>query len=475
MVISHIIFFILSQLLISVSGSGLLSLIGWRATNLLEFICTSFLVGIAGFYFILFVLMIVSVPLSLMLVWGILLIGTGLAVFLAFRDKQPALLVEGINPSMPNLLVSLWTTTSVLKKILIVLMAVSLMFKLIMSLWFVLATPPYFDDAIGNWNIRGKAIFYEQGIYFDKSRTDVSYIAGGNLIHYPLLPPLVKAGEAAFVGEWVENFLNTLHLFTLIAFMSIFWTRLLRKTADLFSSLLFPFLIASSPVLFFHSFAAFSDLLVGILLALSLLYFTEWVEQNTENINGAIPTLVLSGIMLFAACSTKNEGFVFGFTSISTAALIFAAKERNWRYMLPSTIAFVLLLPSIIMRILFDLSLSPVPNDSFSYHEGTFAQIIDVMVNFGHHNIFWYVVPMLLLFFLGKNQRNKRSVQFAGIVVTVFFSLLIFTFGWTSSHAWLANQTTINRSLMQYSASLIVFLSLLIEGRNYNSHGNSFS
>lgn len=463
--ILYIVLFLLSQLLITASGSGLLSLIGWRGKTSIELICVSFLVGITGLSVLLFVLLIATVPLSSMLVWGILLTGTGTAGFLAYRGKKTAFLVEENNTNTPTFassLASMWIKTSLLKKILFVLMAASLLFKLIMALWFVLSTPPYFDDAIVNWNIRGKAIFYEHGIYFDKTRTDVSFVAGGTFAHYPLLAPIVKAGEAAFMGEWKENYLNTLHLFTFIAFIGIFWAHLLRKTADLFISLLFPFLFASSPVLFFHTFSAFSDLLVGILLASSLLFFVEWVEQNTEDKNGSLPVLVLSGILLFGACSTKNEGLVIGFTSISAAAFFFAVKEKNWRYLIPSATAFILLLPSTVIRILFDLPLNPVPINTFSYHDGTFVMILDMMVNWGHHNIFWYAAPLFLLFFLGKTQRNKPAVQFAGIAVAVFISMLVFTFGWTSSHAWLVNQTTINRSLMQYSASFIVFLSLLI-------------
>jgi hypothetical protein len=169
----------------------------------------------------------------------------------------------------------------------------------------------------------------------------------------------------------------------------------------------------------------------------------------------------VSGIFLFGATFTKNEGLVLIFSSISLTAIIFAFLWKDWRFLIPSIIAFVLLLPHNLMRLFYNLRLNPITDNFTVYHKYTVRIFSIVMTEWGHSNILWYITPAILILFL-RYAIQKKEIKFTFVVLFLVGVLIFFTFGFTASFTDnFKNQMAVNRTLMMYSFSLVYFLMML--------------
>lgn len=449
------ILFLSFNLILTGYGAGLLWFIGLRKRSKVEWLALSYLLGLTILSLLAFLTALTPIPLSSELIRLEMLVTLG---GIAAYSYHP-LLQSHKNPTGLERNV-LWGNLSMIKKTLLLVMLCSVLYKLTMASWFAFTTPPLFDDAIAHWNGRGKSIYVDFGIFFDKTRDDVSFLAG-DTIHYPFLIPITKATLAFFMDEWHEGYLNFMHTLSLTAFSIIFFKFIHRRTGDIFLSCVLPFLYLSIPLVFIHSFSSLADTTVGTFMALSFLFFVDWMfeVENTEAVNYSL--LIISGVMLFGAAFTKNDGIVFGFCNLSAVAFVFFLQTRDRRYLIPSAVAFALMLPHTILRFVFGLSINPISDNTITYHSGTFSEIFDAMFGWADLNIFWYGAPFVLLLSFQNDLRGKLPIQFAVFFILIFGALIVFTFGWTANHAWLKDHTTIGRALMQYAASLLVFISVL--------------
>mgnify|MGYP001598415435 FL=1 len=329
--------FLLFQILLTNIGVGILRAIGFPKRDAIESLAIGYLIGAVVFSFYIFLILILGGSLSSLSVGIFLILGTTGTVYLI--GKKGAKNYLSSECFLPFKISDGWKKVSTIQKGLISLMGVFLCFKLSLGLWFVFNAPAYFDDAISNWNIRAKNIYFEKFLNFNPENKEMSFLGGGRYF-YPFFTVTYKAGLSQFIGQWHEGYVNVFHFITFIILIVIFLLKAYEYSeGDFFLASVFTFIASSTPLAFFHSFTAHTDMIIGIFFLLTLIYFIDYIRKKE------ISELFLSGIFLFGATFTKNEGLVLIFSSVSAAALIFTFLWRDWRLLIPSAIAFVIMLP----------------------------------------------------------------------------------------------------------------------------------
>ncbi len=449
--------FLLFQILMTNIGVVILRAISFTKRNAIESLAIGYLIGAVVFSFYIFLILIAGGSLSSLSVGIFFIVGTGGIVYLIGKGGIKNYL--SWEYLLPSKILESWKKTSSIQKGLISLMGVFLCFKLLLGLWFVFNAPAYFDDAI-TWNTRAKNIFFEKFLNFNQENKEMSFL-GGSTSHYPFFIVTYKAGLSVFIGQWHEGYANIFHLTTFIVLIIIFFLKSYEYSeGNLLITSAFSFIASSTPLAFFHSFTAHGDMITGIFFVLTLIYFVDYIRKNTLN------SLILSGIFLFGATFIKNEGLVLIFSSISLTAIIFAFLWKDWRLLIPSTIAFVLLLPHNLIRLLYNLRLNPIADNSIGYHKHTVRIFNIVMTEWGHSNILWYIAPAILILFL-RNAIQKKEIKFTLVALFLVEVLIFFTFGFTASFTDnFKNQMAVNRTLMVYSFSLVYFLMMLTNTKN---------
>lgn len=444
--------FLLFQILVTNIGVGILRTISFTKRDAIESLAIGYLIGAVVFSFYIFLILIVGGSLSSLSVGVYLILGTTGTVYLI--GKRGAKNYLSRECFLPFKISDGWKKTSFIQKGLISLMGVFLCFKLLLGLWFVFNAPAYFDDAIYNWNIRAKNIYFEKFLNFNPENKEISFLGGGRYF-YPFFTVTYKAGLSQFMGQWHEGYANTLHYFTFLVLIVLFFVSAYKYSeGDLFITSVFTFIAASTPLAFFHSFTAHADMITGLFFILTLIYFVNYLK------NQEISELILSGIFLFGTAFTKNEGLVLIFSSVSFTAIIFVFLWKDRRILIPLIIAFVLMLPHNLLRIMYNLKPNAGIDTSIGYHKYTVTMFKIVMTEWGHANILWFLVPVILFLFLWY-ALGKREVQFTAIVLFLTGFLILFTYSFTTNFVFLQDQTSANRELMLYSFPLVYFLMML--------------
>lgn len=305
-------------------GWMLLRLLEWRSPVLtnLERATYGFLLGLTATMFLMFLLHIaLGVPFSragFLAVEGGLTIAVAVALRIASKRTHAPLSVfhSPQLPSSPAL--PAWG------KILLAILAAWTVLKIVAGGFILVATPPFFDDTINNWNIRGKVFYHTQKLELmlpsQRPGEEPSTISA-----YPPSVPLAKASLAAIAGAWDEGVVNGLHLLWLLASLGIVFTTL-RRAASLPWAMLGTYLLAALPLYLVQGTSAYADVFLSahIAAAAALLFHAVCATEREERTAWLRLAALATALLPF----TKNEGLVL----YLPAMLLLAGVALAWMW-----------------------------------------------------------------------------------------------------------------------------------------------
>jgi len=292
-----------------------------------------------------------------------------------------------------------------------------LVLKIGASFWQTTHVPTYEFDAWNNWDLRAKVISVEGRIQFDKN--DEFYLGGG-IKSYPLNDGLWKVWQAAVLGGWQEQAVNTTSVFVYIFLLGLFYFSLPENISTNWR-LGSTYLFASLPFLYFHSWIPYADLEFAAYLFLTVAGMYHYLRD------GHAPHLVLSALALGLSIWTKNEGFAVLLPVIVAAlALALLRKQMSLRragYYIAT--AVVVVLPWLVFRFVNHLDL--LSGDSSSFRFVFNRQFLGTAFNSiflaSHFNFLW-----LLAFGLAVTQIKtlRRNFSQQSLVFILFASFLFY-------------------------------------------------
>ncbi|TSC58820.1 MAG: hypothetical protein Greene041619_366 [Candidatus Peregrinibacteria bacterium Greene0416_19] len=199
-----------------------------------------------------------------------------------------------------------WRSLSQPRRWLLIILGCWILLRIALATTVLLTTPPYFDDTLNNWNVRGKVFYVTETLTLQlPSQRPTDPPAGTS--SYPPTVSLTKASLAAFAGEWNEGLVNGIHIvWFLLALGILFFT--LRRMAGLFWAGIGAYMLAVLPLYLIHGTNAYGDVFLSAhLLGAAALILHALCENDRRR---AAVFLRLGAFATAMLVFTKNEALV---------------------------------------------------------------------------------------------------------------------------------------------------------------------
>ena len=346
--------------------------------------------------------------------------------------------------------------------------------KISMGLWQLYRMPTFYSDSIKHWSTQARAIYANvnwslQSDSFNFLTKKLTLVSD-----YPLQLPIWRAISAVFNGEWNEFVSRSDGLLFLIIICGIMTTTTWQLTKQRWIALGSTLIVASLPLQVWHAAAGYADIVVEayILAAIAMFINRKWW---------------LVGVFMAGAIWSKNDGLALYLPGILLAMLMyhFITKEQDFKVGLKKLSYFMLgiivVTPWLVFQAIhshsvFSKIINPIKslfsdtylqNDyyplltqtgpKFKDHPDSLSLFWDYVIIGPTHGIFWIAVIVLFLFLSPKLFSDRLGRSLAAFFFTCIL-LIYYIFTYTPAYEFLFIQTTIHRTLLQFSAATMLII-----------------
>jgi hypothetical protein len=345
--------------------------------------------------------------------------------------------------------------------VLIAVITVLLIEKVVFVTVQGLSLPSSFWDAVETWSYKAKVLYFAGRI--DLHPQSEAFL-GGWKPHYPLGLSLFRAWTATLLGGWSEKAVALHSMAGYFLLFALVWIRLSKRIGR-WLGFLFAYLVVSLPLMVHHAYAGYADLMLSLFFTGCLIYGYEYLSTREPL------SAVVSVSFLISSLFTKNEGLVLIFPVLMTTILL-AIWQRRLSLRsgsLYTLFAILLILPWVILKAHFGLGYSPGGEKPsvFQINLIGLPQLFSVVFGQGSFNLFglFFIVSACLYGPIWWS----TDLRFLAFPVLLFLAAVLGVFLFTTDYVFLANQWTVNRSLMLFMPSYIYLVGLSIDRRPWGN------
>ena len=177
------------------------------------------------------------------------------------------------------------------------------------AITFLFLTPLYVDDAMDNWNLRGKVFFVDQELTLTLP-SNSQEASPSSVSTYPPTVPLVKTWLATLAGTWNEPLVNGIHALWYLALLALLFGTL-RVTVGLGWGFLALYLFGSLPLPLLHATNPYADMFLSAHIGAAACFLLRalWYPERAKSLR----FLLLSSLPIALLPFTKNEGLLLYF------------------------------------------------------------------------------------------------------------------------------------------------------------------
>ena len=318
------------------------------------------------------------------------------------------------NFSLPKI-----NTLPKIEKAVLVVLLITLLWRLIIGILDITRTPTYEFDAWHNWNLRAKVISVEGRLPLNKN--DEFYLGGG-VKSYPLNDGLTKTWLATMSGGWNENIVGLHSLLIYLSLIGILYAWLPTKRVTKLAGTYF---LTAIPFLTLHSWVAYADLTISTYIFITAGGITSFIISRQK------AWLTIGGLGLAMAIWTKNEGFAVIVPALIVASiglLIF----KHWK--IKEALKFWLIgigvsAPWLIFRTINKLDILSGDSSSFNwvFNNQFFLDVIHSMFFRNHFNLLFFLL-LILIALKGKPMWHSKTTSTLLILLAPLLGLYLFVF-----------------------------------------------
>ncbi len=347
--------------------------------------------------------------------------------------------------------------------------------------------PTFFSDTIKHWSTQARAIYSQVNFSLDPSDSVFLGRQLQTVMDYPLQLPIWRANSAILNGGWNEFVSRSDGLLFFILICGIVGMATWRLSQRRWMALGAAYLVASLPLQVWHGAAGYADIAVEAYLvaAIACLIRRQWL---------------LCGMMMAGAAWAKNDGFALYLPGVFLAIgayLIFVREIRlveKAKQMSCFFSGYMLALPWLIFQNKyfdspFSKMLGPIKKLLSSHPPAPddFEEVLPqagpvVEANPPSYQLFWdyvFIGPTSGLFWMflciGILLLAKRMLKDnMGRSLLLFFvstsGIIYYIFTYTPAYEYLLVQTTIHRTMLQFSASSVLIIGYGLHLKLLDSH-----
>ena len=363
--------------------------------------------------------------------WFYILLAVEFILLMLIAYKKGALnLFFNINFKLPKRLKT---------KELIIILLISI--QLIFLFSNALARPIATYDSIAMWSFKAKILYYENQVNFNPDND--FYLGLKYHENYPWLIPLSQYWLALNLGEFNDLLLNLIFVSYLICLLIAVYY-FLREYISRFKSLFFIYLLSAMPLIFYHSYNAYADLVLSFYVLISLFFLYKWLKkQNYEY-------LVYSGVFASISFFVKNEAIIYIIAGL-LIIILYLFVNKIWfkiKHLFLYSIFIVLpVLPWIIFKAKYNLGIKNIIESELVFHPEIINNIFKVLFISNNWNIWWFIVIISLIINFKKIARDK-ALLFGWLFLFISLFIFAFLYIFTWEYQFALNNTALSRSIL---------------------------
>jgi hypothetical protein len=255
---------------------------------------------------------------------------------------------------------------------------------------------------------------------------------------------LWRALSAKVNGEWNEIISRADGIIFFVVIVATVWAAVYRFSNTRGLAAAAAFVVSTVPLEAWHAAAGYSDIAVEafVVVAVSALMRKEWFA---------------SGIMVAGAVWSKNDALVIYFPALLLAVLAMQIHwnvEPRWRAAGSFSLGFATIAPWFIFNYTHALGVTPVER-TLAWHSDAPKLLLNAFVTSPSSSILWTVILPCVIYF-GFAMFNDPTGRALFLVFSTVLVTIIFLFTATGAYLFLADESTIHRVLMQFSATAIL-------------------
>ena len=304
--------------------------------------------------------------------------------------------------------------------------------------------PSFQYDSFTHWAHRSKLSFYDQQIAFDETRA-----RGMRQPQYPLLYHSLQITSNQLQSDWNDRSASGIQFILMISIVlaSFIMMSRLRGRRD---AVFYIALLLSVPLFTTHMGQGYADITMAGFVVLSCISLLLCKKE------GSSQWLVLSSLMIAAACMTKLEGILFGLIPwIIFIGIIVRPPHKK--------MIIAGCLPCALCVIWFSLvtfkGISILPHETdlvFAFRPEGVPEMLKALFVKGSFGILWLVLPVILLL--------KRSFSLPLLWGLISLAMIIVIYLFTPNVEFLLNGQSFDRQILTPAALLI--LALFVSSNN---------
>ncbi len=317
-----------------------------------------------------------------------------------------------------------------------------ILFQLVFLGVNALARPPIAYDNLTMWQYKAKVLFYEKQINFDE--TKYAYLGGGGHINYPWGAPLLSYWLYANLGEFNDlagNIINIVYYLAILITLYYF----LKKYLSVPVSLFFVWLITTMPLLFYHAYNGYADLILSYYLLLAFIFLFYWLEK------GKTRQLLAAGIFFSCAMFVKNDASVFAIAGLIIILIKLFLIDKKFTMAVKSgglyLLAIILpLLPWLFIKIKYHLAFSNV-EPGIAYHGEVWQNIYWALFLNSSFNVWWFIVVLCLAVNIRKIiKQNEILLAWLFLILCLIGLITLYLF--TEEYRVAVDNTALSRTFL---------------------------
>lgn len=312
---------------------------------------------------------------------------------------------------------------------------------LLLSLLRALTNPLLVFDALATWAYRVKVLYYHQADLLNPEA--LAFWANISKSNYPWHLSLLAWFQTLLSGTFSNtliNFLPWCYYAGLLVAVYVLAKDKLTQTWSLALTLL----VATMPLLFYHSYSFYADLPLAFYIAVTCLVWRRWLS------NHSISTLILSSVLAGCALLVKSEAIFFISPLVFLSLFKLWQNKAQFKNFWPLATTFAIYSPWSFWLITHRLSISNVAS-GLAWHPQVTTYIFSAFFSATSWHLWWYLVALMLL--LNWRAVSKQTIFkycFALFLMSLLCFLALYYF--TETYQYALDNTAFSRNLLLFIA-----------------------
>lgn len=318
----------------------------------------------------------------------------------------------------------------------------------LLSFFEAIARPGLAYDTVAFWSLRAKLLIVQGQVDFNP--LSETYLNTFSYKNYPWHFSLLEYWFRLLGGKagWL-NLISWGYFVSLTLIIIKTGKRLINKSIGWLMGLAF----VSLPLIFYHSFNNYSDLILAYYIVVSFSFLLNWL------LNHQAYWLIWSALIGGYTMMIKNDGVFYVIAFIVTYLLIRFLKIINltsklfWSTLLT---LFMLPAPWLIFKAIYQLGLANVEGN-FSWHPNVFYPLYEALFVSYNWNIWWFIFVVFTLI-LSKKIIKQSKLWPAWLIFVLMTLGIVAMYVFTEHYRWALDHTAISRTLIPLTSMSILLL-----------------